>query len=285
MLRFAQLRFAALVGSALVATSIIVVTLGAAALGEHGASAPANAAVAPGDPARQAIRVNLDALARAIRTHDLEAVRQLTSVAPNAQGELAHAMLAENVAYRCLQDAWAAKLKGPLELHGIGFVWFPEPEFDGGLEVLIEHVLAALDDAQVQLNDNTARVPISIGQQGVRSSVEPWSGAWLCLVNDGGAWKLDLAGTMHVGCRMTFQPGRRPATAAEETQVAVSFKNELAAAIDGIAAAIEEGKLKSASVAGRQVETDVAAVFAKFGLAGINYSVNPALPTSSEVAR
>jgi RNA polymerase sigma factor (sigma-70 family) len=227
---------------------------------------------------RAAIRSTLELAAHAIRVNDIAALNKCIKLSPDDDNSpLVEAMLLENVAYRHLQNAWAAKFASPVRFNGIGFVWIPA--WDGGAETILEKTLEGLRDSNIQLSGKHARIPAAQN----RPELGEWRGIWLHLVNDQGAWKLDLNKTARVVVSMTFQPGRQPASADQEMKIAIEQKKGFAQLLEKAAVDIENGKFPTAAAAARRVENDSMALQRGSGLAGSNYGFAPARPKSTEI--
>jgi RNA polymerase sigma factor (sigma-70 family) len=242
--------------------------------------APVTPEAAPAEEAldRAAIRGTLERAARAIRSNDVAALKQCIKLSPDDENSpLVDAMLLENVAYRHLHNAWRTKFSTPVRFNGIGFVWIPQ--WDGGAETILEKTLEGLRDPDIQLSGKQARIAAAQN----RAELGEWQGVWLYLVNDQGAWKLDLNKTVRIVVSLTFQRGRQPASAEEEMKIAIEQKKGFAALLEKVAVDIENGKLSTAAAAARQVEKDTIALQRSSGLAGSNYGFAPARPRSHEL--
>lgn len=248
------------------------------------APAPASAQIAIADEAavdRELIRLAASRFAQAIRAHDVKALEQAMIVSNDADGALVKAMILENLAYRHLQDAWAAKLKGPVTINGLSFVWIPQ--LDGGAEAALEVTLANLRDADIQITGNTVRFPLKLVPAGAKvppglSYMHNW---WVGVVNDGMNWKLDMSRTLRFNVTFTFSPGRQPLSSEQEMKLAIDHKAEIATILEDGARAIETGALTSADAAGQKVQGEVSAMHKRLGLTGINYRLNPGMPVSN----
>jgi RNA polymerase sigma factor (sigma-70 family) len=247
-------------------------------------AAPAAAQDAAVD--QELIRVVVGRLAQAIRADDLKTVDQCMFVSNDDAGQLAKAMILENVAYRHLQTAWAAAFHRPVGFQGFVFVWLPD--LDGGAEIVLERALANLSDADIQFNGNSARFPMKFAAPGakVSPSLDFLRGGWVTLVNpDGAGWKIDASRTLRVNVSMTFLHGRQPSSGEEELKIALRQKQEVVGILESAAQAIEKGELTKADAASARVVADVGAMQTRLGLAGIGYSLAPAMPTSVEQAK
>ncbi|HEY7088511.1 MAG TPA: sigma-70 family RNA polymerase sigma factor [Tepidisphaeraceae bacterium] len=295
MLRWTQIKIAAALG-------MLVVALGAggAALsaGPEHPSAQAQATTAStmaADPAavvdaesveRQLIRTALQRAAQAIRSHDREALHRCMVLADNPDGALLSAMMDENLAVRRLQDAWVDMLKQPMKFPDLTFVWVPQ--FDGGAEVVLEKTLENLNDADIRISGDHARVPLRLAPEPPRGQPDQfafWRGWQMSLVRDGPLWKVDMNNTFRVNTSMTFREGMQPTSNADSQRIAIEQKQKLAAILDSTAALIEGGKIRTPAAAVRRVEGDFARMSGEYGLTGITYQFQPAAPRLMETSR
>lgn len=239
----------------------------------------------PTDAEKQKIRAALELLAKAIRANDKPAIDRCMIVSNDGAGAMVRAAMHQNGAIRSLQDAWAAKFfKDPMQFKGFSFVFFPR--IDGGFEVLIEKTLENLDDQYIQVNGNTARVPIRLTRGNIPPAESPvpleWRAAWIALVKGGGGWKVDMGNTLRVNVVMGFFRGMLPQSSEQDQKIAADFENDVTAMLETSAKAIAGGRLVIAAEASGFVEQEAGKVFGKYHLAGINQWFTPAKPASYE---
>ncbi len=241
---------------------------------------------ASAESSKHEIREVLACFARSIRAYDARALERCFRVDRDDGGDLVKADILQNCVIRRLQDAWAARFKGPIVFDKISFLAFPT--LDGGFEILFEKTLENLDDAHIQLKDDRARVPILFGgaeHEPADSALRKWQGAWIALCNDGLEWKVDLSATVRMNASLMFHPGTLPLSGAEEEKICAAFTLDMSEMLLKAAQAVESGRFSHGAAASEHIRREASRIFRRYNLYGLSLHPWPAKPTSREMTR
>jgi RNA polymerase sigma factor (sigma-70 family) len=218
-------------------------------------------------------------LSAAIRANDRTAIEAcITDGQPDSDAAKKSVAFTRSVIFmdaaNCrITHACQAAFGDQMKLKDFGFDVFPG--LKGGLEAMIDKSLEIdKGNPAVQVDGDhasiTIRVPADQFGGAPWMNLGSWSGAALNFTRDNGAWKLDLARSIHVACRINAAGAADPVTTERQAIDAVTKR------INDVAEQVEKGQVDSPTDVTNMVESAARQVFKDFRITQMNMGVRPA---------